>query len=59
MKYKPTAAAEKLRRFCMAFSFIMHENAQNDKIYICGSQVRDIIKKRIGSLSNSIAMSIL
>ena len=58
MKYKPTAAAEKLRRLCMAFSFIMHENAQNDKIYIRGSQFRDI-KKQIGSLSNSIAMSIL
>lgn len=59
MKYKPIAAAEKLRRLCMAFSFIMHENTQNDKIYTHGSQVRDMIKKWIGSLSNSIAMSIL
>ena len=56
MKYKQTTAVEKLRRLCMAIGFIMHENAQNDMIYICGSQVRDIIQRWIRSLSNSIAM---
>ena len=56
MKYKPTTAAEKLRRLCMAIGFIMHDNAENDQIYIRGSQVRDVIKRWIRSLSNSIAM---
>ena len=56
MKCKPTTAAEKLRRVCMAISFIMHENADDEKVFIRGCQVRDIIKQWIKSLSKKIAM---
>lgn len=56
MKCKVTTAAEKLRRMCMAISFIMHENADNETVFTWGSQVRDIIKQWIKSLSKKIAM---
>lgn len=53
---KATTAAEKLRRLCMAIGFIMHENAEDEKVYIRGSQVRDVIKQWLRSLSKKIAI---
>lgn len=55
-KYKPTTTAEKLRRLGMAIGFVIHENANNQKLYIRGSQLREMIKLWIKSLSKSIAM---
>jgi len=54
--YEPTTIAEKLRRISMAIGFIIHENADNQNLYIHGSQHRDIIKQWVKSLAKKISM---
>jgi len=55
-QYEATTIAEKLRRLSMAIGFVIHENANDQKMYVHGTQLRDLIKQWIKSLSKGIAM---
>ena len=54
-QYKPTTNAEKLR-LKLAFRFIMHQQEEDQALYIKGCRYLDLIKQSVYFLSNSISL---
>ena len=49
--YQPTTVAEKLRQVKMAINFLIHENHENNDMYVKGSRIISTLNQRIKTLS--------
>ena len=55
-QYKPTTNAEKLRRLKLAIRYVMHNQDEDQALYIKGCRYIDLIKQWVYSLSKSISL---